>query len=404
MTTSMTVIPGGVTAPAGFRAAGLHCGIKASGRKDLALLVSDTPATAAAVFTTNMAQAAPVLVSQEHLAASGGRARAVVTNSGCANACTGPQGLADAREMTVLTAQGLGCDPRDVLVASTGVIGVNLKMPAVRAGIPAAIDALSSDGGAAAADAIRTTDPFPKSAAVEIALPGGRVRVGGMTKGSGMIEPRMATMLGYLTTDAAIDAGRLRRVLVAACRYTFNAITVDGEPSTNDCVFALANGASGVTVDDASEQALFEAFRAVARELALGIVRGGEGATKLVAITASGAASDADAWTAARAIANSLLVKTAIHGADPNWGRLIAAAGRSGAHFVLAGARVRIGDLIMFEDGRPFDERAPQAAAYLGGTDLDIEVDLGAGGDHRATVWTCDLSKMYVQINAEYRT
>lgn len=404
MTTSMTVIPGGVTAPAGFRAAGLHCGIKASGKKDLALLVSDTPATAAAVFTTNMAQAAPVLVSQEHLAASGGRARAVVTNSGCANACTGPQGLADAREMTVLTAQGLGCDPRDVLVASTGVIGVNLKMPAVRAGIPAAIDALSSDGGAAAADAIMTTDPFPKSAAVEIALPGGRVRVGGMTKGSGMIEPRMATMLGYLTTDAAIDAGRLRRVLVEACRYTFNAITVDGEPSTNDCVFALANGASGVTIDDASEQALFEAFRAVARELALGIVRGGEGATKLVAITASGAASDADAWTAARAIANSLLVKTAIHGADPNWGRLIAAAGRSGAHFVLAGARVRIGDLIMFEDGRPFDERAPQAAAYLGGTDLDIEVDLGAGGDHRATVWTCDLSKMYVQINAEYRT
>ena len=404
MTTSMTVIPGGVTAPAGFRAAGLHCGIKASGKKDLALLVSDTPATAAAVFTTNMAQAAPVLVSQEHLAASGGRARAVVTNSGCANACTGPQGLADAREMTVLAALGIGCDPRDVLVASTGVIGVNLKMPALRTGIPAAIDALSTDGGAAAADAIMTTDPFPKSAAVEIALPGGRVRVGGMTKGSGMIEPRMATMLGYLTTDAAIDAGRLRRVLVEACRYTFNAITVDGEPSTNDCVFALANGASGVTVDDASEQALFEAFRAVARELALGIVRGGEGATKLVAITASGAASDADAWTAARAIANSLLVKTAIHGADPNWGRLIAAAGRSGAHFVLAGARVRIGDLIMFEGGRPFDERAPQAAAYLGGTDLDIEVDLGAGGAHRATVWTCDLSKMYVQINAEYRT
>lgn len=404
MTTSMTVIPGGVTAPAGFRAAGLHCGIKASGKKDLALLVSDAPATAAAVFTTNMAQAAPVLVSQEHLAASGGRARAVVTNSGCANACTGPQGLADAREMTVLAALGIGCDPRDVLVASTGVIGVNLKMPALRTGIPAAVDALSSDGGAAAADAIMTTDPFPKSAAVEIALPGGRVRVGGMTKGSGMIEPRMATMLGYLTTDAAIDAGRLRRVLVEACRYTFNAITVDGEPSTNDCVFALANGASGVTIDDASEHALFEAFRAVARELALGIVRGGEGATKLVAITASGAASDADAWTAARAIANSLLVKTAIHGADPNWGRLIAAAGRSGAHFVLAGARVRIGDLIMFEDGRPFDERAPQAAAYLGGTDLDIEVDLGAGGTHRATVWTCDLSKMYVQINAEYRT
>jgi len=401
---TITEIPGGVTAPAGFRAAGLHCGIKASGKPDLALLVSDVPATAAAVFTTNMAQAAPVLVSQEHLAASGGRALAVVTNSGCANACTGPQGMTDAREMTVLTAQGLGCDPRDVLVASTGVIGVNLKMPALRSGIPTAVGALSTDGGAAAADAIMTTDPFPKSAAVEIVLPGGRVRVGGMTKGSGMIEPRMATMLGYLTTDAAIDQTRLRRVLVDACRYTFNAITVDGEPSTNDCVFALANGASGVVIDDATESALFEAFRAVAKTLALGIVRGGEGATKLVAITASGALTEADAWTAARAIANSLLVKTAIHGADPNWGRLIAAAGRSGAQFALGGARVRIGDLIMFEDGRPFDERAPQAAAYLGGTDLDIEVDLGAGGTHRATVWTCDLSKMYVQINAEYRT
>lgn len=404
MTMTITEIPGGVTAPAGFRAAGLHCGIKASGKPDLALLVSDVPATAAAVFTTNMAQAAPVLVSQEHLAASGGRARAVVTNSGCANACTGPQGMTDAREMTVLAAQGLGCDPRDVLVASTGVIGVNLKMPALRSGIPIAIGALSADGGAAAADAIMTTDPFPKSAAVEIDLPGGRVRVGGMTKGSGMIEPRMATMLGYLTTDAAIDQTRLRRVLVDACRYTFNAITVDGEPSTNDCVFALANGASGVVIDDATESALFEAFRAVAKTLALGIVRGGEGATKLVAITASGALTEADAWTAARAIANSLLVKTAIHGADPNWGRLIAAAGRSGAQFALEGARVRIGDLIMFEQGRPFDERAPQAAAYLGGTDLDIEVDLGVGGPHRATVWTCDLSKMYVQINAEYRT
>lgn len=400
----MIEIDGGVTAPRGFVASGRHCGIKASGKPDLALLVSETPATAAGVFTTNLAQAAPVLVSLAHLAASGGRARAVVTNSGCANACTGPQGLADAREMTVLTAQAIGCDPRDVLVASTGVIGVNLKMPALRDGIPQAVAALTATGGPDAAVAIMTTDPFPKSAAVEVTTPAGTFRVGGMTKGSGMIEPRMATMLGYLTTDAAVDAERLRRVLVDACRYTFNAITVDGEPSTNDCVFALANGASGVTIDDATEAALFEGFRAVAKTLALGIVRGGEGATKLVAITTAGAATEADAWTAARALANSLLVKTAIHGADPNWGRLIAAAGRSGAQFVLAQARVRIGDLVLFEGGRPFDERAPQAATYLQGTDLDIEVDLGTGGAHRATVWTCDLSKMYVQINAEYRT
>ena len=404
MTPTITVIHGGVTAPKGFRAAGLHCGIKASGKHDLSLLVSDTLAAAAGVFTTNLAQAAPVLISMEHLATTGGRARAVVTNSGCANACTGPQGLLDAREMTALAAVATGAAVEDVLVASTGVIGVNLEMAALRTGIPDAAAALSYDGGADAALGIMTTDPFPKSTAVEVVTSAGTFRVGGMAKGSGMIEPRMATMLGYLTTDAAVDPVRLRRVLVDACRFTFNAITVDGEPSTNDCVFALANGASGVAIDDALEAALFEGFRTVAKELALGIVRGGEGATKLVSITTTGAATDADAWTAARAIANSLLVKTAIHGADPNWGRLIAAAGRSGARFVLEGARVRIGDLVMFEDGRPFDERAPKAAAYLQGTDLAIEVNLGTGGPYTATVWTCDLSKMYVQINAEYRT
>ena len=404
MSSKLTAVAGGVTAPRGFRAAGLHCGIKANGRPDLSLVVCDGLATAAGVFTLNLAQAAPVLVSKAHLSASGSRVRAVVTNSGCANACTGPQGLADAREMAALTAAALGCAPTDVLVASTGVIGVNLKMAALRTGIPAAAARLSADGGADAADAIMTTDPFPKSAAVEVATAQGTFRVGGMAKGSGMIEPRMATMLGYLTTDAAVAPDRLQRVLTEACRYTFNAITVDGEPSTNDCVFALASGASGVTIDDATEPALFEAFRAVARELALGIVRGGEGATKLVAITASDAASDADAWKAARAMANSLLVKTAIHGADPNWGRLVAAAGRSGAEFVLEQARVRVGSLVLFADGRPFDELAPQAASYLQGTDLDIEVGLGTGGGCSATVWTCDLSKEYVRINAEYRT
>lgn len=404
MAHTLTSIDGGVTAPRGFTASGLHCGIKASGKLDLALLVCDRPASAAAVFTTNQAQAAPVLASMAALAATSGRARAVVTNSGCANACTGPQGRSDATEMATLTAAVLDCAVDEVLVASTGVIGVNLKMPALRAGIPQAAAALSAEGGADAAVAIMTTDPFPKSAAVEVVTPAGTFRVGGMTKGSGMIEPRMATMLGYLTTDAAIDPVRLRKVLVEACRFTFNAITVDGEPSTNDCVFALASGASGVTIDDASEAALFEGFRAVAKSLALGIVRGGEGATKLVAITVRGAATDADAWLAARALANSLLVKTAIHGADPNWGRLVAAAGRSGARFVLDAARVRIGDLVLFEDGRPFDQRAPEAATYLKGTDLEIDVDLGAGGAFTATVWTCDLSKMYVQINAEYRT
>ncbi len=395
---------GGVTAAAGFTAAGLHCGIKANGRPDMALVASAMPASAAGVFTTNLAKAAPVLVSQEHLAASGGRARAIITNSGCANACTGPQGMADAREMTRLTATALGCPPTEVLVASTGVIGVNLNMDAIRQGIPGAVAAASADGASNAARGIMTTDPFPKEAAVSVVTDVGTFHVGGMAKGSGMIEPRMATMLGYLTTDAAVDPAMLARALSDACRYTFNAITVDGEPSTNDCVFALANGASGVQVDETLYPALFEGMRAVAHELALGIVRGGEGATKLVSIAVAGAASDGDAWTAARAIANSPLVKTAVHGGDPNWGRLVAAAGRSGARFVLEHARVRIGPAVLFEDGRPFDERAAQAAAYLKGTDIDIEINLGTGGSHTATVWTCDLTAEYVRINAEYRT
>ena len=401
---NVRAVVGGVTAPSGFRASGLHCGIKPSGKPDLSLIVSDMPATAAGVFTVNLAKAAPVYLCQDHLASTGGSAKAIVTNSGCANACTGPQGAADAQEMAQLTASALGCSEREVLVASTGVIGVNLKMDRIRAGVPQAVSQLAADGGAAAARAIMTTDPFPKEFAVEVTTEFGSFRVGGMAKGSGMIEPRMATMLGYLTTDAAVDPVMLSRAVTEASRYTFNAITVDGEPSTNDCVLALANGASGVTITEHLYPALVEAFRAVAHELALGIVRGGEGATKLVAITVSGAATDGDAWMAARAIANSPLVKTAVHGGDPNWGRLVAAAGRSGAKFVLDGARVQIGSLVLFENGRPFDELAPKAAEYLMGKDLAIGVDLGAGGAHRATVWTCDLSAEYVKINAEYRT
>jgi glutamate N-acetyltransferase/amino-acid N-acetyltransferase len=401
---SIRHVDGGVTAPSGFRASGLHCGIKASGKPDLSLIVSDRPATAAGLFTINLAKAAPIYLCQDHLASSGGRAVAIITNSGCANACTGPQGVADAREMGQLTAAALGCRDDHVLVASTGVIGVNLKMDKIRAGIPQAVAALQADGGAAAARAIMTTDPFPKEHAVEVTTERGAFRVGGMAKGSGMIEPRMATMLGYLTTDAAVDPAMLSRAVTEASRYTFNAITVDGEPSTNDAVMALANGASGVEIDERLYPALFEGFRAVAHALALGIVRGGEGATKLIAITVAGAATDGDAWMAARAIANSPLVKTAVHGGDPNWGRLVAAAGRSGAAFVLDGARVQIGSLVLFENGRPYDELAPKAADYLTGKDLKIEVNLGTGGRHSATVWTCDLSAEYVKINAEYRT
>ena len=401
---AVTAITGGITAPRGFRAAGLACGIKASGRPDLSLLAAGRPVSSAAIFTINQAKAAPVLLSQQHLKSTGGMTQAIVTNSGCANACTGPQGVSDAEEMATITANTLGCSSSSVLVASTGVIGVNLRMEALRSGIPAAIAALSIDGHANAADAIMTTDPFPKSYAVEVTTSQGTFRVGGMCKGSGMIEPRMATMLGYLTTDAAVEPALLYRALVEASQSTFNAITVDGESSTNDCVFAMASGDSGVRIDEGNYSSLVDGLRAVALELSLGIVKGGEGATKLLAITVSGAASADEAMTAARTIANSPLVKTAVHGGDPNWGRLIAAAGRSGVSFSLANATVRIGPLVLFSNGRPHDELAPQAAEYLQGKTLDIEVNVGAGGKGTATMYTCDLSSEYVRINAEYRT
>lgn len=397
-------IEGGITAPAGFTAAGVACGIKSNGNPDLSLLVAERPAGAAAIFTTNLAKAAPVLVSREHLDASGGLARVIVTNSGCANACTGDRGLADAREMAALAAAAVGCLPVQALVASTGVIGVNLRMEAVRRGIASAHAALAASGHADAARAIMTTDPFPKAGAVSVSTAAGTFVVGGMAKGSGMIDPRMATMLGYLTTDARVPPALLHRALVEASDDTFNAITVDGDSSTNDCVFALASGARGVAIDDALYPALVAGFRAVARELAIGIVRGGEGATKVVTITVTGAMTADDAVRAARVIGNSLLVKTAIHGADPNWGRLVAAAGRAGVPFSAERASVRIGDILLFDRGQPHDDRAPMAADYLRGKDLAITVDLGAGGSARAAIHTCDLSAEYVRINAEYRT
>jgi glutamate N-acetyltransferase / amino-acid N-acetyltransferase len=401
---TIETIGGGVATPKGFRASGVSAGIKAKpGALDLALLISDQPATAAAVFTTNLAQAAPVTVSREHLSRSGGIARAVVVNSGCANACTGEAGLRDARTMTSDTAALIGCPVEQVLVASTGVIGVALPMDRVQRGLPVAFHALGSSHGALAAQAIMTTDPFPKEAAARVGIDGRDITIGGMAKGSGMIEPMMATMLGFVTTDAGVPKPLLERALREVVNDTFNAITVDGDCSTNDCVLILANGASGVTVDERSYEAFADALRSVCLRLALGIVRGGEGATKLVTINVTGAASPFEARKAAKAIANSLLVKTAIHGGDPNWGRLIAVAGRAGVGFDLSRAQVLIGPIVLFKDGRPYDEAAPEAANYLKNTDVVITVGLGAGSAS-STVWTCDLSAEYVRINAEYRT
>jgi len=394
---------GGVTSPAGFRTAGVSAGIKARGGLDLALLVSDRPAQAAAVFTTNLVQAAPVVVSREHLAKSNGIARAILVNSGCANACTGESGLRVAQEMAVETASVVGCAPEHVLVASTGVIGVALDIEKIRAALPAAMRELAADQGAAAARAIMTTDPFPKEAAARISIGGREITIGGMAKGSGMIEPRMATMLAFITTDAAVPQPLLSRALREAVDETFNAITVDGDCSTNDCVMLLANGAGNATVDETSYGIFLQGLRAVCLRLALEIVRGGEGATKLVTINVSGAASTAEARQAAKTIANSLLVKTAIHGGDPNWGRLIAAAGRANVAFDPSRATVMIGTVVLFKDGRPYDEAAPQAANYLKNKELTILVDLGVG-NASSSVWTCDLSADYVRINADYRT
>jgi len=384
-------LDGGVTSPRGFRAAGVACGIKrapappAPAPLDLALLVADAPASAAAIFTTNKAIAAPITVSRDHLTRAGGQARAIVVNSGCANACTGEAGLYVAGEMAAITARATGCTPEQVLVA-------------------AAAAALAPDGGSAAARAIMTTDPFAKACATEISAGGGAFRVGGMAKGSGMIEPRMATMLAFLTTDAQVAPDVLARALRRVADESFNAITVDGECSTNDCVFLLASGQSGVRVTRDDDTAFLDGLRVVAGHLAREIVRGGEGATKLVTVRVTGAQSAPDAWLAARTIANSPLVKTAIHGGDPNWGRLVAAAGRSGAAFVLERASVAIGAVPLFVAGTPHDDRADQAARVLDAPAVTVTVDLGTGGAHDATMWTCDFSAEYVRINAEYRT
>jgi glutamate N-acetyltransferase/amino-acid N-acetyltransferase len=405
--TRIAVIDGGVTAPAGFKAAGVYAGIKPPTHAwplDVMLLTTERPASAAAVFTTNKTVAAPVVLSRNNLDASGGKARAIVCNSGCANACTGDNGVTVAKATVEFVSKQVGCLPEEVLVASTGVIGVGLDLAKVKAGVTKAFGLLARNGHRDATLAIMTTDQFPKEAAVRVETAAGTFHVGGMAKGAGMIEPMMATMLGFLTCDAQVEPGLLKKALQSAVRDTFNAITIDGDGSTNDTVVAMANGASGVVINEALYPALEAGMRAVSQELAMAIVRGGEGATKLVTVRVTGAHEWAHAEKAARTIANSLLVKTAIHGADPNWGRLVAAAGRAGVPFELAHASVKVGGIVLFDNGQPHDQNAAKAAAHLGGKDIDIELDLGTGGREQATIWTCDLSAEYVRINADYRT
>jgi glutamate N-acetyltransferase / amino-acid N-acetyltransferase len=393
----------GVTAPRGFRAGAVASGIKPD-RLDLALLAADAPCAAAAVFTTNHAQAAPVTVSREHLAS--GRARAVVVNAGCANAATGEAGLADARETAVLVARALGCAPSEVVVASTGVIGVPLPMEKLRAGVPAAAAALSREGGPDAARAIMTTDTREKRTLVELDLGGVPVRIGGMAKGAGMIAPRMATMLAFFTTDATIDPPLLQEALRHAVGSSLNRITVDGDTSTNDMAVVLASGAAGappITGPGAALDAFRDALTQAARVLAEMIVRDGEGATRFAEVRVEGARSEEDADRVARAIAESPLVKTALHGGDPNWGRILAAAGRSGIALDASRVDIRLGDVWVCAGGaaRAYDEAVAHAAVTS--DPVLIRVDLNAG-TAVGWMWTCDISRAYVDINAHYRS
>jgi glutamate N-acetyltransferase/amino-acid N-acetyltransferase len=390
----------------GFRSGAAACGLKTSGALDLALIVAGAPAAAAGVFTTNLVQAAPVLFDRAALARPGARFRAVVANSGCANACTGERGLADAAATASQTGFALGCAPEEVLVLSTGVIGVPLDLEKVTRGIRAAAARLGEDA-TDVTRAVMTTDTRPKTAQGEVRLPGGRAVVRGFAKGAGMIHPNMATMFAVLTTDATAPPALLARALRGAAEESFNRISVDGDMSTNDTVLLLASGTSGVEVRDADEPSFTAALAGVCVALARQIVRDGEGATRLVEIAVRGAADVGQARVVADGIARSSLVKTAIHGGDPNWGRILAAAGSCGAAidpgrlrlaFGLPGREVWV---VLGGSRADYDERA--AASLLALDPVHIGLDLGLG-DACCVVWTCDLSAEYVAINAHYTT
>ncbi|MCB9529588.1 MAG: bifunctional glutamate N-acetyltransferase/amino-acid acetyltransferase ArgJ [Myxococcales bacterium] len=386
----------------GFRFAGLACGIKKTGRPDLALIVADRPVPAAAVFTTNRIVAAPVVVSRATLAGRAG-VRAVVVNSGNANACTGEQGLHDARATAAAVAKVLDCRPEQVLVCSTGVIGAPLPTERLFAALPRAVDALAPGALPAFAEAIMTTDTRPKLRRAEAEIGGRRVRVAGAAKGAGMIHPNMATMLAFVVTDAAVDPDALDIAWHRVCHRTFNAITIDGDTSTNDTAIVLASG-EGTPLEGAELDALCGLLEAVAGELARDIVRDAEGGTKLVALTVAAAASHADAAAAAEAIATSPLVKTALHGEDPNWGRIIAAVGRSGAAFDPERLSLSIGGVRVYGDGRwQGPDAEAKAHAAMTAPEFDIRLELG-GGESERTLYTCDFGADYVRINADYRS
>ncbi len=408
------VIPGGVTAPKGFQAAGVAAGFKPSGNRDLALIVSQTSAIAAGVFTNSQVRAACVDYCRQQLQKKAS-ARAILCNSGQANAATGEQGWKDAQETVNLLAQQLNIADESILIASTGVIGERMNMTAFRKGIPPLVEALSDKGNDEAAQAILTTDLTTKTIALETTFDNRPVRIGGMAKGSGMIHPNMATLLAFVTCDAGVSTSLWQEMVQRATQRSFNQITVDGDTSTNDCLIAMANGQSRTpAITEPGERAdqLEAMLTAVCQHLAKAIARDGEGATCLIEVTVTGAPNETAAQKVAKTIAGSSLVKSAIFGRDPNWGRIAAAAGRAGIPFDQDELQIKLGDFLLMEKGQPvnFDRDAAshylqQAAQgnYLKDDTVTIEVNLGAG-EETGTAWGCDLSYDYVRINAEYTT
>ncbi len=394
----------GVTFPKGFKAAGVKAGSKKRGNLHLALIYTEKEAAVAGVFTKNAVAAAPVIVSREVV--KGGKAHAIVANAGCANACTGETGLADARKMAALAAAEVGCASDEVLVGSTGIIGVNLPMDKLEAGIKAAAAELSEDGSKNAGNAIITTDTYSKACSCEVEIGGQAVRFGAIAKGSGMIQPNMATMLCYITTDANISSQLMQKALSEIVEVSFNMISVDGDMSTNDTVLVLANGASGAAeITDGSPEydKFYATLKEICRELSKRIAADGEGATKFLTINVSGTKTFEDAKTVAMSIAKSPLVKTAFFGEDPNWGRVICAVGYAGIPMVPEKTVIKFGGVPVYANGLGAEFNEDDIHKVMAEHDIVIDVEMGMG-DAKATVWSCDFSYEYVKINGEYHT
>ena len=401
----MKQIEGGITAVQGIKAAGIHAGIKKDNLKDLALIVSDTPAIAAGVFTKNSVTAAPVILCRKHL--SDPTIQAIIINSGNANACTGDEGMINAQNMATLTAEHLGIPTEHILVSSTGVIGQQLPMDVIESGIQESVKQLSTDGGADAAEAIMTTDTHPKSVAVEIEIDGKPVRIGGIAKGSGMIAPNMATMLSYLTTDVCITSDTLQTALTQVADESYNLLTVDTDRSTNDTVILLSTSKADNSVihepNGTNYHAFYEGLHHVCTELVKMLARDGEGATKLVEVIIKNAKDRDDAKKAARAVAESPLVKTAVFANDANWGRIMMAIGKSGAEFDPYKVDVMLHDYVLVKNGMDAGYDEETATKLFDNDPVRIVIDLRAG-DSEITMWTCDYSYDYIRINADYRT